>query len=87
MVETAEGLKDHFERVGTALGGGVRAEGDRALVAVPALENLVLFVALAYFLYIFVVAVDTTLDVSTYEWALVGFTVGLSMCFRVALAW
>ena len=37
----------HVERVGAAFGGGARAEGDRALVAVPALENLVLFIALA----------------------------------------
>jgi hypothetical protein len=47
LVEVAEGLKDHLERIGATLPCGARAEGDGAAVAVPALEDLVLLVALA----------------------------------------
>jgi hypothetical protein len=47
LVEVTEGLQDDFERVGAALPRGARAEEYGAAVAVPALEDFELFVALA----------------------------------------
>lgn len=47
LIEAAEGFQDYLERIGAALACTARAEGDGAMVAVPALEDFVLLIALA----------------------------------------
>ena len=67
-VEVAQGLEDHLEREDFAAGGGPGAEAGLTGVAVPALHNFMLLVALPCPGYIGAIAEDAALKVSTYEW-------------------
>ena len=76
LIEVAEGFEDHFERIRASLPCSSRDERDAAVMAVPALENFVLLVALACAGDIGARAVDATIKVSADERSAVWVTMG-----------